>query len=41
VAELAHYVVANSTGSLRKQEPTMIVVEDIDERRQTVKGWDG
>jgi integrase len=32
--------VANSTGSLRRQEPTMIVVEEIDERRQTVKGWD-
>jgi site-specific recombinase XerD len=27
--------VANSTGSLRTQEPTMIVVEEIDERRQT------
>jgi site-specific recombinase XerD len=32
--------VANSTGSLRRQQPTMIVVEKIDERRQTVKGWD-
>lgn len=32
--------VANSTGSLARQEPTMIVAEEIDERRQTVKGWD-
>jgi site-specific recombinase XerD len=32
--------VANSTGSLRRQEPAMIVVEEVDERRQTVKGWD-
>lgn len=32
--------VANSTGSLARQEPTMIVVEEIDQRRQTVKGWD-
>ncbi len=32
--------VANSTGSLRGREPSMIVVEHLDERRQTVKGWD-
>ncbi|MGH9190128.1 MAG: tyrosine-type recombinase/integrase [Acidimicrobiales bacterium] len=32
--------VANSTGSLARQEPAMIVVEEIDQRRQTVKGWD-
>lgn len=32
--------VANSTGSLARQEPTMIVVEEIDQRRRTVKGWD-
>ncbi len=32
--------VANSTGSLRRREPTMILVEELDERRQTVNGWD-
>jgi integrase len=32
--------VANSTGSLTRHEPTMIVVEEIDQRRQTAKGWD-
>jgi integrase len=32
--------VANSSGGLRGREPTMIVVEELDERRRTVKGWD-
>lgn len=32
--------VANTTGSLAAREPSMIVVEELDARRQTVKGWD-
>jgi integrase len=32
--------VANSSGGLRGREPTMIVVEELDVRRQMVKGWD-
>ena len=32
--------VANATGSLRGRELAMIVVEEFDERRRTVKGWD-
>ena len=32
--------VANSTGSLRGRESAMIVVEELDERRRTVRGWD-
>jgi len=32
--------VANATGSLRDREPAMIVVEEVDERRRTVRGWD-
>lgn len=49
LVELAAYVrgdrdvivsVANSTGSLAARESSMIVVEEVDERRQLVKGWD-
>ena len=32
--------VANATGSLARAEPAMIVIEEVDQRRQAVKGWD-